>query len=270
MLAAAVTLLAIFTAIGMLLSAAVGRAPTGAGFHRLSLWIALAFLALGLGFRLSPWVAALPPLSFAAAALYAVAFVAAVIFVARYSTRPQARPFFWIDLATLAGLAAVIADPALRGWQEGIGIAAAGLYGLGLLAIPPALGGVLYAMLLAHWYLIEPRLTTVPLRRVLVMFALAELVKLVLIAGVFMVHWPDWTAAEGGLLRAFTLGNALFIAMRLFLGVLAPLALSWMTWKTVEIRSIQSATGILYAAVVFVLFGEVISAFLSVSTGLPY
>jgi len=53
-------------------------------------------------------------------------------------------------------------------------------------------------------------------------------------------------------------------------GVLAPLGLTWMTWKTVEIRSIQSATGILYAAVVFVLFGEVISAYLSLATGQPY
>ncbi len=43
-----------------------------------------------------------------------------------------------------------------------------------------------------------------------------------------------------------------------------------MTWKTVEIRSIQSATGILYAALVFVLFGEVISAYLSLATGQPY
>jgi hypothetical protein len=270
MLAAAVTLLAIFTAVGMLLSAAIGRAPTGASFHRLSLWIALVFFALGLGFRLSPWVAALPPMNLAAAALYGVAFAATVVFVARYSTRPQSRSFLWIDIAAATGIAAVIADPASRGWQEGTGAAAAWLFGLGMLTVPAALGGVLYAMLLAHWYLIEPRLTTAPLRRVLVLFAVTELVKLGLVVGVFMIHWPEWVAAEGGLLRAFTLGNALFIAMRLFLGVLAPLALSWMTWKTVEIRSIQSATGILYAAVVFVLFGEVISAYLSLSTGLPY
>ena len=45
---------------------------------------------------------------------------------------------------------------------------------------------------------------------------------------------------------------------------------SWMTWKTVEIRSIQSATGILYAAVVFVLFGETIRIYLSLATGQPY
>ncbi|SVC87867.1 uncharacterized protein METZ01_LOCUS340721, partial [marine metagenome] len=50
----------------------------------------------------------------------------------------------------------------------------------------------------------------------------------------------------------------------------APIGLAWMTWKTVELRSIQSATGILYAAVVFVLFGETISIYLSLATGQPY
>ncbi len=51
-------------------------------------------------------------------------------------------------------------------------------------------------------------------------------VHLALVAGILAFHWPHWVAAEGGLLRAFTLGNALFIAMRLFLGVLAPLGLA--------------------------------------------
>jgi len=156
---------------------------TGAGFHRLTLWIALAFMALGLGFRMGPWVTTLPPLTTAAAALYGVAFLAAVVFSARYDADEQNRRFLWIDIAAAAGVVAIVSDPVLH---------------------------------------------------------------------------------------AFSLGNALFVAMRLFLGVLAPLGLTWMTWKTVEIRSIQSATGILYAAVVFVLFGEVISAYLSLATGQPY
>ena len=84
------------------------------------------------------------------------------------------------------------------------------------------------------------------------------------------IHLPEWTGNDGGLLRAFVLGEALFVAVRATLGVLAPLVLGWMTWKTVQIRSIQSATGILYAAIVFVLFGEVISLYLSLSTGRPY
>ncbi len=270
MLAAALTLLATFTAVGMLLSSAVGRAPTGPGFHRLTLWIALAFMALGLGFRMGPWVTTLPPLTTAAAALYGVAFLAAVVFSARYDADEQKRRFLWIDIAAAAGVVAIVSDPVLRTWEAESTVLAARLYEVGLATVAPALGGVLYAMLLAHWYLIEPKLPTAPLRRVLLLFAATEAIKLALLVGLVAFHWPHWVAAEGGLLRAFSLGNALFVAMRLFLGVLAPLGLTWMTWKTVEIRSIQSATGILYAAVVFVLFGEVISAYLSLATGQPY
>ena len=193
-----------------------------------------------------------------------------MIFAARYGAAEPKRRFLWIDIAAAAGVLAILFDPVLRTWEAGSTVLAARLYEIGLATVAPALGGVLYAMLLAHWYLIEPKLTTAPLRRVLLLFATTEGVKLALIVGVVAFHWPHWVAAEGGLLRAFTLGNALFIAMRLFLGVLAPLGLTWMTWKTVEIRSIQSATGILYTAVVFVLFGEVISAYLSLATGQPY
>jgi len=98
----------------------------------------------------------------------------------------------------------------------------------------------------------------------------AELIELVLLAAIITIHWPEWASGPGGMMRAFVLGDALFVAVRLFLGVLAPLGLGWMTWKTVQIRSIQSATGILYAAIVFVLFGEVISLYLSLATGQPF
>ena len=122
----------------------------------------------------------------------------------------------------------------------------------------------------AHWHLIQPTMPVEPLNRVLRLFIGAELIELVLLAAIITIHWPEWASGPGGMMRAFVLGDALFVAVRLFLGVLAPLGLGWMTWKTVQIRSIQSATGILYAAIVFVLFGEVISLYLSLATGQPF
>ena len=170
----------------------------------------------------------------------------------------------------MAGVTGVIADPALQGWNGEIGAFGAALYFVGLLSAVPAVGSVLFAMLLAHWYLIEPRMPLAPLRRVLIIFAATQILLCGHLMGVVMFHWPEWSSMDGGLVRAFALGNALFVAMRGFLGVLAPIMLAWMTWKTVEIRSIQSATGILYAAVVFVLFGETISIYLSLASGQPY
>jgi hypothetical protein len=42
----------------------------------------------------------------------------------------------------------------------------------------------------------------------------------------------------------------------------------YMTWKTAQIRSTQSATGILYITMIFVLFGELTSLILAVDGGL--
>jgi hypothetical protein len=40
-----------------------------------------------------------------------------------------------------------------------------------------------------------------------------------------------------------------------------------MTWKTAQIRSTQSATGILYIAMIFVLFGELTAMILASRAG---
>ena len=47
--------------------------------------------------------------------------------------------------------------------------------------------------------------------------------------------------------------------MRWGMGFAAPLVATILAWKTVQIRSTQSATGILYAAMALVLFGELTS-----------
>jgi hypothetical protein len=253
----------------MLIFAALSRSPAGPGFYRLSLLVGSGCLALGLGLRFGPASASLPGLSTVALVGYAVAAVATFLFILVLQRDDPPR-FLWLGVAAAGGAAAVVTDPAVLGTAQATGSAGLGLFRFGLLSAVPAVGGVLFAMLLAHWYLVEPRMPTEPLQRSLVLFAATELAILFSLAGVVAYHWPDWTGMDGGLLRAFTLGNALFVAMRAFLGVLAPIGLAWMTWKTVEIRSIQSATGILYAAVVFVLFGETICIYLSLATGQPY
>ena len=269
MLSAVLAILLVHAAIGMLACAAVARSPAGPGFYRMTLLIGLACLFLGLGLRVGGATTALTlptPLAFGG---YALSVLAVILFAIKL--RPHTEPdFMWLYLAALAGVAGVATDPALHGWNGDIGTFGATLYVAGLASAVAAVGAVLFAMLLAHWYLVEPRMPLAPLRRVLIMFAATQMLLVVQLIAVVAFHWPAWTSMDGGLLRAFTLGNALFVAMRGFLGVLAPIMLAWMTWKTVEIRSIQSATGILYAAVVFVLFGETICIYLSLTSGQPY
>ncbi len=56
---------------------------------------------------------------------------------------------------------------------------------------------------------------------------------------------------------------------RSLMGLAAPLMLSVLIWQTVKMRSTQSATGLLYVALILVLFGELVSQFLLVRTGYP-
>ena len=265
----AVAILLIHAAIGMLVCAAIARSPAGPGFYRMILLIVLACLILGFGLRLGPASETMPiPMNLSGVS-YVVAVVATIVF--GISLQPGTmQSFMKLTTAAIFGTLAILTDPAILEGATSITWTGRVLYHAGIISVLPAVGSVLFAMLLAHWYLVEPRMPLEPLRRVLIVFVTTQFFLLVSVAGVIAYHWPEWTEMDGGLVRAFTLGNALFVFMRAFLGVLAPIGLAWMTWKTVELRSIQSATGILYAAVVFVLFGETISIYLSLATGQPY
>jgi protein NrfD len=61
--------------------------------------------------------------------------------------------------------------------------------------------------------------------------------------------------------------DGVFVWMRLLFGLAGPLSLVWFIWKTVEIRSTQSATGILYVQLFLVLSGELLAKYLRVAAG---
>ena len=265
----ALAILLVHAAIGMLVCAAIARSPAGPGFYRMILLIVLACLILGFGLRLGPASETLPIPTDLSGVSYLGAVVATIVF--GISLQPgTTQSFIKLTAAAIFGTLAILTDTAIIQGATSVTWTGRALYHAGIIGVLPAVGSVLFAMLLAHWYLVEPRMSLKPLRRVLIVFVATQFFLLFSVAGVIAYHWPEWTEMDGGLVRAFTLGNALFVFMRTFLGVLAPIGLAWMTWKTVELRSIQSATGILYAAVVFVLFGETISIYLSLATGQPY
>ena len=51
----------------------------------------------------------------------------------------------------------------------------------------------------------------------------------------------------------------MLLSMRWGMGFAGPVLAAILAWKTVQIRSTQSATGILYVALALVLFGELAS-----------
>ncbi len=123
------------------------------------------------------------------------------------------------------------------------------------------LGLTFTAMLLGHWYLNSPGMQLAPLRRLLAAAAIAVSVQ-ALISGVGL-------AAELSAGAQVSANWLVFIVLRWSFGVLGVLALLWMAWRTLEIPNTQSATGILYVAVIGVFVGELAAALLSAESAFP-
>lgn len=192
-----------------------------------------------------------------------------------------------VGLALLPVLAAVYGVVVWRGRSAGplalAGLGAAGLvlvagalsWGGGGLAsllllvelagLSVALGGVWAAMILGHWYLVTPRLPEAPLIRFSGWLGIALAAQLAL-----FVVWlgfgagPAGTPAFAGLVGPW----ALFVWLRLFVGLVFPLVVSWAAVQTARTRSMESATGLLYINVGTIAAGTILSAGLYFGAGL--
>lgn len=126
------------------------------------------------------------------------------------------------------------------------------------------LGATLTAMLLGHHYLTAPAMSIEPLKQSIRGIGWG-LGARGIVAGLALL------LAGGGFLgpgsEALTSNSPLFMIMRWGMGFAGPALATWLAWKTAQIRSTQSATGILYVALTLVLFGELTSLILARSGG---
>jgi protein NrfD len=173
-------------------------------------------------------------------------------------------------------------------WRRLRGPLLAGALGCGVLGIwlgaPPAqrplvmaadltsvllLGAAASAMVLGHWYLVVFELPIAALRRLtrmlIVALTLRGLAVGAALAGPVHAALDDARMVAAGLWSP----DGVFVWMRLLFGIAGPLSLLYFIWKTVEIRSTQSATGILYVQLFLVLAGELLAKYLRVAAGLP-
>jgi hypothetical protein len=167
-----------------------------------------------------------------------------------------------IALAGLAAAASVLIAGALS-WGGG------GLDSLLLLVelagLATVLGGVWAAMILGHWYLVTPRLPEAPLVRFARWLGLALALQLVL-----FVVWLGLGAGPAGTPAfAALVGDwALFVWLRLLVGLVFPLVVSWAAIQTARSRSMESATGLLYINVGTIAAGTILAAGLYFGAGL--
>jgi hypothetical protein len=156
----------------------------------------------------------------------------------------------------MTGSIALAAGGLLVAVSRGPGAEAWALTAAGRLASAFLMGSTFTAMLLGHHYLTAPAMSIAPLRRFVKCMAWGLGIRS-LVAGLSLWFWLYGAPASN--LSAGV--SPLFLTIRWGMGF-AGLALAVvMTWKTVAIRSTQSATGILYIAVIFVLIGELTSLY---------
>jgi hypothetical protein len=122
-------------------------------------------------------------------------------------------------------------------------------------------GSATTAMLIGHSYLISPSMSIAPLMRLLSALGISVILRIAL-ASFGLWGWTsshDTSNLETELM--------LWLPVRWVLGLIAPLVLGWMAWETARIGSTQSATGILYVAVIVCFLGELTSQLLVEKTG---
>ena len=144
-----------------------------------------------------------------------------------------------------------------------------------------ALGGVMTAMWLGHWYLVTPALSEKPLQFATTLVLLGVLAQVIfaVTAGPTTTNASRATAttptATATVIAATPVPNAQIkptgapvvtplstdaIAwLHILVSFVIPLVLGGIAWKLIRDRSFQSATGMLYLVVVCTLAGEVIA-----------
>jgi hypothetical protein len=124
-----------------------------------------------------------------------------------------------------------------------------------------------FAMILGHYYLVVPKLSEEPLIYCLYIFWAVLFLRIILSLSLLLTAATPYLT-EGSIQGDGYMYNWLFISMRYLWGYGAPLVLSFFTFRLCRLRSIQSATGVLYIIEFFVIVGELIGIYLMAKHGL--
>jgi hypothetical protein len=122
-------------------------------------------------------------------------------------------------------------------------------------------GGTIAAMFLGHWYLNSPTMEIAPLKKLLKLMTIATVARtaVCLTAAILMLQ-------QGGEISTV---QSWLLVLRWTAGIFGTAILTWMAWQTLKIPNTQSATGILYVALLATFLGELTSLLLSSGTGYP-
>lgn len=195
----------------------------------LTLWI-----GSGLDVSLRPLWAAV-----AAAAVYTI-----------FAYRPRRVPRIAAGVALAGASGAALASGLLGFGPLGPAVTAS------FAAASVAMGASMTGMLLGHWYLVAPMLSSRPLLRLTGLFLLA------LVGQGALLVWLMGAAPVPPVLN-------MMVVMRAAFGIVFPLVMGGFVLYSCRIRAMRTATGILYLAVGCVVMGDITAKVLYFLTAVP-
>jgi hypothetical protein len=139
------------------------------------------------------------------------------------------------------------------------GTLSAPLFAAQLVLAALALGAVNAGMLLGHWYLVTPKLSPAPLRRMMWLLAAAlGLQALVFAVAMLIVS----SGPLGGPIGWLTW-------LRVLVGIALPIGITVLAYLATRATSLQASTGLLYIGLAFVMAGSIAAASITYLTGVP-
>ena len=206
--------------------------------------LVLSDLALPMGAEAAATTGLRRPLTLAFAAGCALYLVASL------ADRPRAA----LAIATgLVGMAALVVLAAAGGTRS------TPLFATQLVTAALALGSVNAGMLLGHWYLVTPKLSPSPLRRMMWL-----LIGTLLFQGVLFIAAIAFVGTE-----ALEGGIGWLTWLRLAVGILLPIGIAVLAMLASRAASLQASTGLLYLGLAMVMAGSIAGASISYLTGVP-
>jgi hypothetical protein len=133
------------------------------------------------------------------------------------------------------------------------------LFTVQLVVAAIALGAVTAGMLLGHWYLVTPKLSPAPLRRMMWLLLVALL-------GQGLAFVVALVGVSGGPVDG---PIAPLTWLRLAVGILLPIGITVLALLASRAPSLQATTGLLYIGLAFVAAGSIAGASITYLTGVP-
>jgi hypothetical protein len=163
-------------------------------------------------------------------------------------------PRTWLAIgAGVLGLVALVVLAAAGGTRS------VPIFASQLVLAAVALGAVNAGMLLGHWYLVTPKLSPTPLRRMMWLL-IGALVLQGLAFGLALVL-VGTDPLEGNL--------AWLTWLRLGVGIVLPIIATVLALLATRAASLQASTGLLYIGLALVMAGSIAGASLAYLTGVP-